>query len=57
MSANLSVTCYLVASILFIMSLSGLSKQETARRGNLFGIAGILLAIIATAFSPFVQAY
>jgi len=56
-SANISVTCYLAASILFIMSLSGLSSQETARRGNLFGIAGILLAIVATALSPFVQGY
>ncbi len=39
---------YLVAAILFILSLGGLSQQETARRGNLFGMLGIAIAIIAT---------
>jgi NAD(P) transhydrogenase subunit beta len=37
---------YLVAGVLFIRSLAGLSKQETARRGNLFGMAGMLLAMV-----------
>ncbi len=40
---------YLVAAICFIFSLGGLSKHETARQGNLFGIVGILLAVSATA--------
>ena len=39
---------YIAASILFILSLGGLSNQESAQRGNLFGIAGIGLAIVAT---------
>ena len=45
---------YIAASILFILSLSGLSHQESARQGNLFGIAGMTLAIGATllAFTP-----
>ena len=39
---------YLVAALLFILSLAGLSKHETARRGLTFGIAGMALALIAT---------
>ena len=42
---------YIIAGICFILSLNGLSKHETARSGNLFGIAGILIAIIATLVS------
>lgn len=57
MSLNISVASYLVASVLFILSLGGLSTQETARRGNLFGIAGILLAILATALNPAMNGY
>lgn len=41
---------YLVAAICFIFSLGGLSQHETARRGNLLGIIGILIAIVATLF-------
>ena len=39
---------YVLASVLFILSLGGLSHQESARRGNLFGIAGIVIAVGAT---------
>lgn len=39
---------YLAATILFILSLSGLSHQETARRGNYYGMIGMAIAIIAT---------
>ena len=39
---------YLVAALLFILSLAGLSKHETARRGVGFGIAGMTLALVAT---------
>jgi len=39
---------YVVASVLFILSLGGLSHQETARRGNFYGIAGIIIAVVAT---------
>ncbi|MGB1698582.1 MAG: NAD(P)(+) transhydrogenase (Re/Si-specific) subunit beta [Nannocystaceae bacterium] len=40
---------YIAAAILFIFSLGGLSNQETARKGNLYGILGMLIAVIATA--------
>jgi len=40
---------YLVAGVLFILSLGGLSSQETARRGNAFGIAGMVIAVLVTA--------
>jgi NAD(P) transhydrogenase subunit beta len=49
MSSNLVTIAYLFAAGLFILSLSGLSHPETARRGNLFGMTGMLLALIATA--------
>ncbi|NHT19537.1 Re/Si-specific NAD(P)(+) transhydrogenase subunit beta [Cellulomonas sp. IC4_254] len=39
---------YLVAAVLFVLSLAGLSRQETARRGNLLGMVGMALALIAT---------
>lgn len=39
---------YLVAAVLFILSLAGLSRQETARRGNLLGMIGMTLALVAT---------
>ncbi|MBA3459483.1 MAG: NAD(P)(+) transhydrogenase (Re/Si-specific) subunit beta [Deltaproteobacteria bacterium] len=39
---------YLVAAVLFILSLRGLSSQETARRGNLYGVIGMVIAIAAT---------
>ncbi len=42
---------YLVAGILFLLSLGGLSNQESARRGASFGMAGMLLAIVATYFN------
>jgi len=42
---------YLVAGILFILSLGGLSNQETARKGNVYGIVGMGIAILATLFS------
>ncbi len=57
MSNNLLTVAYIVASALFILSLGGLSDQETARRGNLYGIVGMLIAIVATALSPSVTEY
>ncbi len=42
---------YLVSGIFFVLSLGGLSKQETARRGNIYGIVGMTIAIAATFFS------
>lgn len=52
MNANLSTVSYIAATILFILSLGGLSNPETARRGNLFGIVGMALAVLATVFGP-----
>ncbi|OBU16282.1 NAD(P) transhydrogenase subunit beta [Photobacterium aquimaris] len=52
MSAGIVQAAYIVAAVLFIMSLAGLSKQETARKGNYFGIAGMAIALIATIFGP-----
>ncbi|HEY9642124.1 MAG TPA: NAD(P)(+) transhydrogenase (Re/Si-specific) subunit beta, partial [Coleofasciculaceae cyanobacterium] len=51
MSTNLLTIAYITASALFILSLGGLADQETARRGNLYGISGMLIALIATALS------
>lgn len=48
---NLLTMVYLVASVLFIMSLGSLSREESARRGNAMGIAGMTLAIVATFFA------
>lgn len=46
---------YLIAAVLFILALGGLSAQETARRGNLYGIAGMALAVGATLLSVATQ--
>lgn len=50
MGAGFVSVAYVVASVLFILSLGGLSNQESARRGNYYGIAGIIIAIGATIF-------
>ena len=50
MSASLATVSYLGATILFILCLGGLSDQETARRGNLYGILGMTIAVLATVF-------
>src|SRR5690625_4976244 len=51
MTEGLVTVAYIIAAVLFIFSLAGLSQQETARNGNLFGIIGMAIAIIATVFS------
>lgn len=51
MSQGLVTAAYLIAGILFIMSLAGLSKQETAKRGNYFGILGMAIALVTTIVS------
>jgi H+-translocating NAD(P) transhydrogenase subunit beta len=56
-SANLSALLYLIASICFIMALRGLSSPESARGGNLFGIAGMVIAVGTTLASPGVVSY
>jgi len=57
MSTGLISSAYIAASILFILSLGGLSGQETARRGNLFGILGMSLAVAVTVLTPKVGNY
>ena len=51
MSANLSAIFYLISGILFILALRGLSSPETSRRGNFFGILGMIIAITVTFIS------
>jgi NAD(P) transhydrogenase subunit beta len=52
MTAGLAAVAYLGATILFILCLGGLSNQETSRRGNLYGIVGMAIAVLATIFGP-----
>lgn len=52
MSEGLVTASYIVAAVLFILSLAGLSKQETAKNGNLFGIIGMVIALGATILNP-----
>ncbi|MEJ2175310.1 MAG: NAD(P)(+) transhydrogenase (Re/Si-specific) subunit beta, partial [bacterium] len=56
MSATLVTVSYVGATILFILSLGGLSNPETSRRGNLYGIIGMIIAVLATVFGPSVTA-
>jgi len=52
MTGSMATVAYIGATILFILCLGGLSNQETARRGNLYGIIGMALAVLATVFGP-----
>lgn len=51
MSYGLITAAYIIAALFFILSLSGLSRQESARHGNLFGIAGMAIALFVTIFA------
>ena len=51
MSQGMVTAAYIVAAILFILSLAGLSKQESAKNGVYFGMAGMAIALVATIFS------
>ncbi len=51
MSANLLAIFYLISGVLFILALRGLSSPETSRRGNFFGILGMVIAITVTFLS------
>jgi NAD(P) transhydrogenase subunit beta len=48
MSASLTALCYLVAAVLFILALRGLSNPVTSRQGNRFGMIGMAVAVVAT---------
>jgi NAD(P) transhydrogenase subunit beta len=57
LSAGIVTVSYIAATILFILALSGLSNQETARRGNWYGISGMTIALLATIFGVVTQHY
>jgi len=52
MTGSLSTVAYLGATILFILSLGGLSNPESSRRGNLYGMVGMAIAVLATVLGP-----
>ncbi|MBD2800492.1 Re/Si-specific NAD(P)(+) transhydrogenase subunit beta [Xenorhabdus sp. M] len=52
MSNGIVTAAYIVAAILFIFSLAGLSRHESSKRGNIFGIIGMAIALIATILGP-----
>ena len=56
MSQSLVTVAYIGAAILFILSLGGLSSPESSRRGNLFGMVGMALAVLATVFASVLRA-
>jgi NAD(P) transhydrogenase subunit beta len=56
MSGSLTSVAYIAATILFILSLGGLSNPETSRRGNLYGMIGMAIAVLATILGPRVSA-
>jgi NAD(P) transhydrogenase subunit beta len=57
MPETLVTIAYLAAGLLFIFSLGGLSAQQSASRGNVFGMLGMLIAVVVTAFGPRVDSY
>src|SRR5438477_2484620 len=56
MSSSMVTVSYIAATILFILSLGGLSSPETSRRGNLYGMIGMAIAVLATVLAPQVTA-
>lgn len=52
MSSGLVTAAYIIVAILFILSLAGLSKHETSKQGNIFGISGMSIALVATILGP-----
>ena len=56
-SAGIVTVSYIAATVLFILALGGLSNQETARRGNWYGIAGMAIALLATVLGVVTQHY
>ena len=57
LSAGIVTVAYIAATILFILALGGLSNQETARRGNVYGMVGMGIALLATVFGAVTQNY
>ena len=50
-TSNLVQAAYIIAAVLFVLSLAGLSKHETAKQGNAFGVVGMALALVATVWA------
>ncbi|MEJ1297493.1 MAG: Re/Si-specific NAD(P)(+) transhydrogenase subunit beta [Candidatus Sedimenticola sp. (ex Thyasira tokunagai)] len=57
MTEGMITVAYIAASVLFILALGGLSNQESAQRGNIYGIAGMAIAIVATILGAQVTGY
>ncbi len=57
MSASLTAFAYLIASVCFIMALRGLSSPKTARMGNIYGVSGMVIAILTTLTLPSVTSF
>ena len=57
MSSGIITVSYIAATVLFILALGGLSNQETARRGNWYGIIGMSIALLATIFGVVTRNY
>jgi NAD(P) transhydrogenase subunit beta len=55
--SNIAALCYLAASVLFILALKGLSSPKSARRGNIYGMTGMALAILTTLSLPAIASY
>ncbi|MEM6680647.1 MAG: NAD(P)(+) transhydrogenase (Re/Si-specific) subunit beta [Pseudomonadota bacterium] len=56
-ASNVTALAYLVASVLFVLSLRGLSSPESSRQGNLFGMIGMVIAVVTTIINPNVLGY
>ena len=57
MSSNMVAVSYLISALLFIFALRGLSHPESSRLGNIFGIIGMVIAIITTLMFKSVLSY
>ncbi len=57
LQTDLTAVAYLVAAVLFILSLRGLSSPETSRQGNMFGIIGMTIAVVTTILNPEIVSY
>lgn len=56
-TTHIQIAAYIFASILFILSLSGLSSQETAKKGVIYGITGMIIAVLATVLGENIHGY
>jgi NAD(P) transhydrogenase subunit beta len=56
-SENLSAFLYLIASVCFILALRGLSSPETARAGNIYGVVGMVIAVVTTLLTPHIVSF